>query len=278
MVSQLRWVFGVLLIAQTGMLPASAARAQSGCDDVAAQVQSQQQQVDQDRAEAQQSLSQIAPLVAVAPAELLSLAAQGALPGITPDVAGTFGGIVAQIGAQVAGWQAANQQTASDAYLRDLLNQLAGWESQFAAVGPAQAGVPSLVQLSSVFAQLDQTVGQAQGDVALLDSFNQQLADCQAGASATPEPTPPPAADEGSPSADQGGGLCTVGGATGASRSECFQLENDAAFAVWQACTEAYFAAEDEAFRTGGDPPVNTCDPAWNEAQRAIQQRWGSPP
>jgi hypothetical protein len=72
--------------------------------------------------------------------------------------------------------------------------------------------------------------------------------------------------------------LCDVGGQSGASRSDCFSLETDAAYKVWAACTEQYFAAEQEAFRTGGDLPTNTCDPAWQAAQDAIQQRWGAPP
>jgi hypothetical protein len=271
----LRWLTAsVLLLAHGALLP-PAARAQSSCDDLAQQVQSAQQQVDQDRADAQQILQQIAPLVATAPAELLALASQGALPGVSPDAAASFGAIVTQIGAQIATWQAGNEQTASDAYLRDLLTQLAGWEGQYAGLTPVQPVVPSLVQLSNVFSQLDQTVGQAQADLAILDSLSGALQDCQAGASATREPapdaTPPP--EEASPG--DSGPLCSVGGVSGNSRSDCFQLENDAAFAVWQACTEAYFAAEDEAFRTGGDPPVNTCDGAWNATQKEIQDRWG---
>lgn len=133
--------------------------------------------------------------------------------------------------------------------------------------------MPSLIQLSGIFAQLDQTVGTAQGDLALLDSLQQQLQQCRANAEPTPEPTAPP--DQAPP--DESGVLCSVGGVAGTSATQCFTLETDAAYAVWAACTQQYFAAEDAAFQTGGDPPANTCDPAWAAAQDAIQQRWGTP-
>ena len=46
---------------------------------------------------------------------------------------------------------------------------------------------------------------------------------------------------------------------------------------VFSQLTEEYFAAEDEVFRTGGDLPINTCDPSFKAAHDAIQERWGHP-
>ncbi|HEY0584309.1 MAG TPA: hypothetical protein VGE94_19145, partial [Chloroflexota bacterium] len=85
-------------------------------------------------------------------------------------------------------------------------------------------------------------------------------------------PPPPPSAGGG-----DGQALCSVGGQAGFSNSQCFGLELDAATAVWAACLDAYFAAEREAFRTGGDLPANTCDGALKSATDAIQQQWGHP-
>lgn len=262
-----------LLAGQLGGFSAATARAQSNCDDLAQQVASQQSELANDQADAQSLLNQVGPLTAAAPAELLAAASQGALPGITPDTAASFGATVVQIGVEIAAWQSQHSQGDATTYLGDLLSQLGTWEGQYGTLAPVQALVPSLVQLSAVFAQLDQAAGKAQGDLALLDSFNQQLQDCQSGGGPAPEPTPPP--DEAPP--DDGSALCSVGGATGASASQCFTLESDAAYAVWEACTEQYFAAVSEAFRTGGDVPANTCDPAWDAALAAIQQRWGAP-
>jgi hypothetical protein len=254
----------VVLASEIGLAPA-ATRAQNNCDDEAAQVAAQQQQVADEQAQAESLLDQVTPLAASAPAELLAAAGLATLPGVTPETAASFGAIVAQIGAQIGTWQAANTQTGSAAYLQDLSGQLQTWETQYAGVAPVQAAVPSLVQISSIFSQLEQTVGQVQGDLALLDNFQQQLQKCEN--------------DNGSDQAGSGdaGALCSVNGATGNSASECFTLETDAAYAVWEACTEQYFAAEDDAFRTGGDLPANTCDPAWAAAQDAIRQRWGAP-
>jgi hypothetical protein len=119
--------------------------------------------------------------------------------------------------------------------------------------------------LQTALTQLDGVAANVLADGAILDSLSSQLQDCQ---QANPPPPPPASGD---------GGLCQVGDATGASNSECFTLELDAALAVWTTCTEAYFAAEDEVFRTGGDLPINTCDPAFKAAQDAIQQQWGNP-
>lgn len=273
----MRWALAFLLVTR-GFLSAGSMHAQDACDDLNQQVASAQQQVDQDRADADELLQQVAPLAAIAPAQLLEAASQGNLPGVTPDVAASFGAIVNQIGAQVTAWEIAHGSLASTDYLRDLLNQLAGWEGQFAALTPVQAYVPSLVQFGALLSLLEQNVGSAQGDLAMLDDLNATLQQCQANAAA-PAPTAQPAGGppEGGPPADQGGALCSVGGTQGTSASQCFQLENDAAFAVWEACTEQYFAAEQEAFRTGGDLPVNTCDPAWKAQQQAISERWGIP-
>ena len=114
--------------------------------------------------------------------------------------------------------------------------------------------------------QLDQVAAIVVADGAILDSLSAQLQDCQ-----RQNPPPPEPGQGGS------GGVCQVGEATGASNSECFTLELDAALAIWTTCTEAYFAAEDEVYRTGGDLPINTCDPAYKAAQDRVQEHWGHP-
>jgi hypothetical protein len=270
-----RWLIATtLLLSQllVALPPASAAQDQATCDDLAKQIASEQQRLDQAKLDALPWLAQAEQFAAVAPGELAVAAAQGSVPGLTPGLAETYGGLIAQVGAQISVWRSANDTTAATDYLRDLISQVQMWEGQLGVLAPFWGYLSSLVGLNTSLSQLDQVLANAQADLAISDDLQAQLDACQA--AAAPAPTPMPQPDEGGDS----GALCTVGGQTGASRSDCFSLEMDAAYKVWAACTEQYFAAEQEAFRTGGDLPINTCDPAWRAAQDAIQQRWGAPP
>jgi hypothetical protein len=183
---------------------------------------------------------------------------------------------VAQLGAQLGGWVDANATTDSETYLRDLLGQVQHFESSLGPLIPFEGSVPSLIVLHTALTQLDQTLAGTQAQLASLDGLrSEQQQACAEGAPAPASATETPSNDQ--LPADGSGLLCDVGGQAGTSASECFQLETDAAYAVWKTCTEQYFAAEDAAFQSGGDLPVNTCDPAWAATQAAIQQRWGSP-
>jgi hypothetical protein len=283
-----RWLLAVLLLGQFVAQPATG-HAQGACDDLAQQVGATQQQLDQAKQDVQPWLMQAIQYSNIAPSELAAAAAQGGIPGLTPDLAATYGALIAQVGAQISTWASSNGNTDSASYLRDLISQVQQWEGTLGTLAPVQGSVASLVGLSAVFGQLDQLLAGDQATLAILDSLSAQLQACQAGQSGAPGPTPPPgdpagqagptpepAPAEGGDAGD-GGALCSVGGKTGASRSDCFTLENDAAYQVWAACTEQYFAAVQDAFRTGGDVPANTCDAAWDAEQQAIQQRWGAP-
>jgi hypothetical protein len=243
-------------------LPARAQDVPSGpCDDLASQVDATSRQLDQEQQNAQPWLIQAGRAAPIVLGELTAVALRGA-PDLTPDLAGSLGAIAAQVGAQIDGWRN------SGGSIRDLPAQLNGWEITLVSLVPFVNDSANLIILNTALMQLDQVAANVIADGAILDDLNSQLQDCQR----QNPPPPPPTTSDGS-----SGSTCMVGDATGASNSECFTLELDAALAVWTACTNDYFAAEREAFRTGGDLPINACDPAFKAAQDAIQQRWASP-
>jgi hypothetical protein len=247
-----------------------AAQDQSACDDLSQQIANANSDLDQLQADAQPWLMSVSQFAAVAPNDLALAGAQGNVPGLGPDLAGSYGAIAAQLGAQVNAWRVANEGRSSDGYWRDLAANSRGWDGTFAVVLPVQPFVPSLGGMSASLQELDQLAAKAAGDLGLSDSLSNSLQQCEA---SNPPPSGPMGGAPGDPSA-----LCAVGGQSGYSNSECFRLQLDAAYGVWAACTEAYFAAEREAFRTGGDPPANTCDGTFKAAQDALQSRWRSGP
>jgi hypothetical protein len=261
LIARLLLALGLLL----ATAPAVGARQQSAadCQDLTDQIGEANQQLDQLKQDAFGWLVQSGQYAQSVPLELAGAAQQGGLPFLTPELAASDGGLAALVAAQIDAWREANDQVPSGDYLRDLGGQLVNWRSTLAILAPVQAASPSLTLLDTAFSQLDQVVAGATADQALIDGLNSQLQDCNAQAQAGSD-------------APQGA-LCNVEGKAGYSSSDCFSLENDAAYAVWAACTEAYFEAEREAFRTGGDLPVNTCDGAWAAEMQAIQQRWGDP-
>jgi hypothetical protein len=266
-----RFVLSLVLLAQL-LAPATVSRAQDSgaCGDLSQQIASTGKDLDQLQQDALPWLVQAGQFGPVAVGDLLLAAEQGQ-PGLTPGLAASYGATAAQVGAAIDGWRSANDGSPSDQYWRDLANMLSTWETLFSTLAPVQDVVPSLVGMSTAFSQLDQLSAQAQGDLALQDALSSQLQDCQA-ANMPPMPEPPTAGDNG-------GATCDVDGKTGASNSECYTLELDAAFAVWEACTEDYFAAERAAFQNGSDLPINTCDGPWAQAQDELYRKWiGTPP
>src|SRR5438309_823822 len=98
--------------------------AQAACDDIRQQIDQENQQLDQRKLDAQPWLQQASNFAFAAPAELVGAAAQGSVPGLSPDLASSYGGIAAQVGAFIETWRLANQDASSDAYLRELVRQL----------------------------------------------------------------------------------------------------------------------------------------------------------
>ena len=247
------------------------AQADTGCDQLAQQLDSTNQDLDQLKDTSTAWLQQAAQAGAVAAAEMIAAAQQG-LPGLDPHSAASFGAIAAQVGAAIDSWRLGNSGADAASYWRDLSNALSTWHTLFAPLTPFQAGVASLTSLSTALGELDQLAARAAGDLALSDSLNTALQDCQS------SDTSGGSASIGSDSADGPQALCSVGGTPGYSNSQCFSLELNAAYAVWQACTEAYFAAEDAAFANGGDLPVNNCDGPFKEQTEQLQRQWGGGP
>jgi hypothetical protein len=258
--------------------PSVRTHAQTGasCDDLSQQIAATDQHLNELKLAALPWLVQAGQFGAAALGDLAVAASSGAVPGLTPGLAESDGAIAGMLGAQIDGWRTNNDSALSNAYLRDLAQQTSIWDLTLASLAPVKGSVGSLIGLDTALMQLDQVAAAAQGDLAIRDGLSAQMADCPTAASPTPAgagPAPEPTEPEASGSS----ALCEVGGQLGNSNSECFRLEYDAAFGVWEACTEAYFAAEDDAFRTGGDPPTNTCDGALQAEQDALQKRWSSP-
>jgi hypothetical protein len=260
----------VLLAAQLVTAAAPAAHAQSGspCDDLRQQIDAINQDLDQLKNDSLPLLFEAQQLAAVAPSETQVIASEGVSPLLTPETAGLYGAAAATVGAEVGSWQAVNGTAASAAYVRDLAITAFNWYSTFIGLtAPVQGFVPSLSGLASTLANLQLLGTKAQADLGQRDAFSQALQDCTARGGGP--------AGGGDPAV--GGAVCSVGGQDGFSNSQCFGLALDAATAVWTACTEAYFAAEREVFRTGGDLPINTCDGELKSATDAIQETWGHP-
>jgi hypothetical protein len=237
--------------------PGLAVQAQTGgpCDDLASQIDATNGDLEQLENESLPLLMQAQQLAAIAPADTQVVAAEGLSPLLTPETAGLYGAAAAAVGARIDAWRSANDSAAADAYWRDLAGNASDWYSGLVSItAPIQAFVPSLSGLTSTLLDLQLLATRAQADLALVDSLSQSLQQCQDANPPAPPP-PPPSAGGGDDQA-----LCSVGGQPGFSNSQCFGLELDAATAVWAACLDAYFAAEREAFRTGGDLPANTCD------------------
>ena len=269
----MRFIAALLVLAQVMASPQPAgAQDQSGgsCDDLAQQIAAEARDLDQLQADALPWLISAGQFGALAPSDLSVAALQG-LPGLTPGLAQSSGAIAAELGALIDAWRSSHATSASASYWHELSDSLGAWDSRFSPLIPFQGSVASLVGLSTALGQLDQLAARAQADLALEDSLNSALQDCQA-------QTPPPDTAGNPAGGDTGQVLCEVGGQAGHSNSECFRLELDAAFATWEACTEAYFAAERQAFQTGGDPPTNTCDPEYAAQQEQLQRQWGGPP
>jgi hypothetical protein len=252
------------LVVQLG-LPALIVRAQDegNCDDLASQLQSTNDELDQLQQQSGAWLAQASQFAAVVPSDLL-VAAQNGAPDLSPEVAATLGATALQLGANIDAWRVGSH----DAYWDGLANNLGAWEGIYASLVPFMAYSGGLAGLGSALTELDQLVAREEGDAAQRDSLSSALADCQAHSAPSPEAGGGPAPD---------GALCDYGGKTGVSNSDCFSLAMDAAYSVWEACTLAYFDAERQASIDGGDPPANTCDPAWNAQIEAIQRQWGSP-
>ena len=248
------------LVAQLG-LPALTVRAQDegSCDDLAAQLQSTNDELDQLQQQSGAWLAQASQFASVVPSDLL-VAAQNGAPDLSPEVAATLGATALQLGANIDAWRVGGH----DAYWDGLTNNLGAWESIYASLVPFTAYSGGLAGLGSALTELDQLVAREAGDAAQRDSLSSALADCQAASAPSSSP-------------EASGALCDYGGKAGASSSDCFSLAMDAAYSVWEACTLAYFDAERQASIDGGDPPANTCDPAWNAQIEAIQRQWGSP-
>jgi hypothetical protein len=268
----LRLLAAVLLVAPLALQPTGVVHAQAdaSCDQISQQLDSTNQDLDQLKDASAPWLQQAAQFGSVATAELLAAAQQG-LPGLDPGTAAGFGAIAAQVGAAIDTWRLGNSGADSAGYWRDLSNALSTWHTLFAPLTPFQTGVASLAGLSTALGELDQLAARATGDLALSDSLNAALQDCQSSETSDGSGSMPDAAD--APQA-----LCSVGGTQGYSNSQCFSLELDAAYAVWQACTEAYFAAEDAAFANGGDLPANNCDGPFKAETERLQQQWGGAP
>lgn len=266
-----RWLAALLLFGQL-LAPAAVARAQDtgDCEALTQQIDSTNDELDQLKDDAAPWLVQAGQFGAIAPADMLVAAQQG-LPGLDTGTAASFGAIAAQLGAAIDGWRLANGAADSPSYWRDLANALSTWHTLFAPLTPFQAGAPSLTGLSTALGELDQLAASALGDLGLSESLNDALRQCQSAAGSSTSPSTPEM--DGNPQA-----LCSVGGTAGYSNSECFRLELDAAYATWEACTEAYFAAERAAFAGGGDPPANTCDGPFQQATDELQRTWGGPP
>ena len=266
----LRLLAAVLLVAPLATRPVGLVHAQAdaGCDQIAQQLASTNQDLDQLEDAAAPWLQQAAQAGSVATTDMIAAAQQG-LPGLDPGTAASFGAIAAQVGAAIDTWRLGNSGADSAGYWRDLSNALSTWHTLFAPLTPFQAGVASLTNLSTALGELDQLAARAAGDLALSDSLNTALQDCQSSDTSGGSPSTTPDSADGPPA------LCSVGGTPGYSNSQCFGLELDAAYAVWQACTEAYFAAEDAAFANGGDLPVNTCDGPFKERTEQLQRQWG---
>jgi hypothetical protein len=246
-----------------------AAQNQGACDDLSQQIANAHSDLDQLQADAQPWLMSVSQFAAVAPSDLAVAGVQGNVPGLNADLAGTYGSIAAQVGARADGWRLANEGSPSDGYWRDLAGNVRGWDGSFAVLLPVQPFVPSLGGMYASLQELDQLSAKAMADLGLSDSLAKSLQQCESSNNPSSGPNGGTPADPGA--------LCAVGGQSGYSSSECFRLQLDAAFAVWEACTEAYFAAERETFRTGGDPPANTCDGPFKTEQDTLQNRWGGP-
>jgi hypothetical protein len=268
-----RCALGLVLVLAT--LPgATVALAQDApdCDDLSAQIDSADADLNQLRLDATPWLVDASQLSALVTSDLLVGAQHGA-DGLTPENAVSFGAIALQIGVAIDGWRSGHQNASTDGYWRDLATALSAWEGLFGGLLPVQANAPSAVGMSAAFSQLDSLAARAQGDLGLVDSLGKALQACQGQASGgSPTPVPAPSPDAGT--AAGGDGLCSVSGQTGFSNSDCFRLELDAAYAEWSACLDDYFAAERAAFVDGGDLPTNTCDPAFAAQQDALQKRW----
>ncbi|GAC1323096.1 MAG: hypothetical protein NVSMB2_20630 [Chloroflexota bacterium] len=267
----------IWLMVSSAVAPVGLARQSGACDDLSAQIDTTRNDLDHLKNQSLPLLAQAQQLAAIAPGDTAQMAVAGVSPILTPETAGTYAVMAALIGARVGVWQSAHQDAPGQAYWANLGSNAFDWYTTFVATtAPAQPFVPTLAALNAVLSDLQQLGAEAQADDGLLGSLEHALNDCEASDDPQPMPSPPPATSGGG-----GNGiaeaLCSVGGTTGHSNTDCFGLEMDAALAVWTACTEAYFAAESEAFRTGGDAPANNCDGPWHAQIDALQARWGHP-
>jgi len=162
------------------LAPFAEADAQDPCANLADQIAAQDQALDNLKNDALPWLKQASVSAATVPGELASVAAQGDVPILTPDLASTDGALAAQVGAEMDVFSSDADALDSASLATDLSSRLLDWQGRLAVLQSVAAYSAGLASMFSAMQYLGQNSSEAQAALSLRESLSQSLATCQA--------------------------------------------------------------------------------------------------
>jgi len=160
--------------------------AQDACGDIANQIAAEEQTLEQLQLQAVPWLQQAGSSGPAVAGELVTAAAQGQTPILTPPLADVDGATAAQIGAEMAEVASEADKQDGTAFARTLVQRIPDWQAALTPLQPLAAYSTNLDVLLSSGQSLTQVSTQAQAALGLRDNLSQSLAACQSANSQTP--------------------------------------------------------------------------------------------